>query len=154
MIALALWGVYLAVGATGVFVDAGLLDLRKSLIVLGCSAAFLVFWLVPLRLRSRRTGLPVSDHQWSWASVLSLVGTLLAFLLWLATARIRQLEGSAGSIYTLGGLAAGLFAVATILALIGASDPRPRRGKLFALLTLLLLGVAVVVLLCVSATPR
>ena len=45
VVALAVWGIYLAVGATGVFTDVGLFDLRRSMVVLACSALFLGFWL-------------------------------------------------------------------------------------------------------------
>ena len=154
VIALALWGIYLAIGATGIFIDAGLLDLRKSWIVLGCSAAFLAFWLGILRLRARRTDLPRDDRLWNWPSGLSLAGALLGMLLWLAAGASRQPGGSVGPSYTLGSLAAGLLAISAILALVGASDPRPRRGKLLALLTLLLLGTAVMVFLGRSAIRR
>ena len=40
LIVLAAWGIYLAIGATGIFTDVGLFDARRSAIVLACSAAF------------------------------------------------------------------------------------------------------------------
>ena len=46
MLALALWGGYLAVGATGMFLDDALFDARKSAIVIACVGVFLGFWVV------------------------------------------------------------------------------------------------------------
>ena len=80
-------------------------------------------------------------------SGLSLVGVLVAGALWLAAGWIGQSGGSGGPSYPLGGLAVGLLAISSLLALIGASDPRPRRGKLLALLTLAVVGIAVMVFL-------
>ena len=50
--------------------------------------------------------------------------------------------------FVLGWISVGLFGVAAILALIGLSDPRRERGKLWGLLTLVLLlaaGVGLIV---------
>jgi hypothetical protein len=48
-VALAAWGLYLAVGSY-VYKQ----DVRRPLIVFGCVAAFLGFWLVMLAARNRR----------------------------------------------------------------------------------------------------
>ncbi len=147
-IALAAWGIYLAIGATGAFLDSRLWDPRKSLIVIACSAGFLIFWWTILRIRARRTAaVPVAP--WNWPSVLSCLVACLGLLLgWVAA---RPTTPTAGPVDArtawLGLTAAASLMGAAVLALIGASDPRPQRGKLLALLTFALLLGAIVLFL-------
>ena len=136
--ALTVWALFLAVGATGVFTDFGLFDIRRSLIVLACSAVFLGFWWAVVRFG----GPSESNAKLNWASITSLGLSLTAYAAWLL-AHIVWREGAGARATTIiGWLSFALFGASGIMALIGASDPRPKRGKLLALLTLLLLFVA------------
>lgn len=63
MLALVAWGIWLAVGAYWYRFDSGDQDpveavraVRRGLLVLGCTGAFLLFWIVALALRARRGG--------------------------------------------------------------------------------------------------
>ena len=49
MLALVIWGIYLAAGSTGYFIDASLMDARKSFIVATCMTSFLALWVFVLR---------------------------------------------------------------------------------------------------------
>ncbi len=141
VVALAVWGIYLAVGATGVFTDVGLFDLRRSMVVLACSALFLGFWMII-------SVLPPKDAekvaQTNWSSVISFGLTLVAFLLWAISYAVWQGGRGQSATTVLGWLSFALMAIASLLSLIGLSDPRPRRGKLFGLASIALLALAVV----------
>ncbi len=54
MAALVIWGVYLAVGSTGYFIEASLLDARKSFIVATCMTSFLAMWVFVLHAVDKR----------------------------------------------------------------------------------------------------
>jgi hypothetical protein len=141
--ALAVWGIYLAIGATGVFTDVGLLDVRRSLIVLACSAAFLGGWMWILRRRTApSSGSTISLRN--WPSLLSLLAALAAYGLWPASWVAWRAANPAKLTFVFGWMSLGLFGIAAVLALIGLSDPRRGRGKLLGLLTLALLLVAAV----------
>jgi hypothetical protein len=145
-IALAGWGIYLAIGATGAFLDSRLWDPRKSLIVITCSSGFLIFWWTILGIRARRkTAAPLAP--WNWPSVLScLVASLGLLFGWLAMRPTAPGPIDARTAW-LGLIAAGTLVAAAVLALIGASNPRPQRGKLLALLTFALLLGAIILFL-------
>ena len=147
-VALAGWGIYLAIGATGAFLDTRLWDPRKSLIVIACSAAFLIFWWTILGIRARRPA-TTSVPPWNWPSVLScLIASLGLLLAWLSARSRTPVPGPIDARAAwLGFSAAGSWIAAAVLALIGASNPRPQRGKLLALLTFALLLAAIVLFL-------
>ena len=81
IVALAAWGIYLAVGATGQWTDVGLFDARRSAVVLACSALFLGTWVVVLVLRSQSGGRSGSDSGPSWASIGSLGISLISYVM-------------------------------------------------------------------------
>lgn len=136
------WGLYLAVGATLFDQD---LRWRKGLIVIGFVVAFLGLWLVILAARhgtdrSRASGgvppgrPPNAAVPWSVPSIASfllvMLGTACLFVSWLlppgtGIARLVRFTWPPALV------------VAVILAMIGLSDPRVRRGKWLALLGLL-----------------
>ena len=136
--ALAAWGIYLAIGATGLFTDDSLFDARRSIIVLTCSAVFLGSWLLIMWFR------PVSHSvsKTNWASIISLCVSLAAYGLWLTAHLVWRNGDGARSTTVLGWASFICFATSAVVALIGASDPRPRRGKLLGSVTLLLLLIA------------
>ena len=142
--ALAAWGIYLAVGATGMFTDVGLFDARRSAIVLACSALFLGSWVIVLSVRSKSADETDAAIGASWASIVSLGATLVSYLMWAIAHAVWQ--GGQGEAWTkaLGWTCVALFGISAILALIGLSDPKPRRGKLLGLATMLLLLLVVV----------
>ncbi|MDG2380616.1 MAG: hypothetical protein P8N76_03000 [Pirellulaceae bacterium] len=144
IIALAAWGIYLAIGATGQWTDVGLFDARRSAIVLACSALFLGTWVVVLVLRSKSGNASVSNPGPSWASILSLGGTLASYVMWAVAHAVWQ--GGQGERWTklLGWSCVVFFGSSAILALIGLSDPKPRRGKMLGLASMLLLLLSVV----------
>ena len=136
--ALVAWGVYLAIGATGLFTDEGLFDPRRSVIVLVFSAVFLGSWLIVMRFR----GAGDSESTINWPSIISLCVTLAGYALWLAAHLVwRDGEGARWTT-ALGWTTVVCFGSSAVIALIGASDPRSRRGKLLGSVTLLLLLVA------------
>ncbi len=136
--ALLVWGIYLAIGATGLFTDEGLFDLRRSVIVLVCSAAFLGSWLIILRFR----GASNSESKINWPSIISFCMMLMAYALWLAAHLFWQDGSGAWWTMMLGWSSLFCFGCSSIMALIGASDPRSRRGKLLGVVTLVLLLIA------------
>ena len=142
VVAFSVWAALLAIGATGVFTDIGLFDLRRSLIVLGCSAVFLGFWCwVFTRPRSDSTA---PQLQRSFASPASLMVIGAGYLCWGAAWFVWRRLSDESLTNVLSWLSLLLMAVATIMALVGLSDPRPKRLKLMGLGTLLMLGIAVV----------
>ena len=144
LIVLAAWGIYLAIGATGIFTDVGLFDARRSAIVLACSAAFLGFWLGILR-RPSATGRSDSADAGpprNRASLASVGVIAAAYLLWVAAWVAWSRGNPANLTFVVGWLSTAGFAIAAILALIGLSDPARERGKLWGLLTLALLLLA------------
>lgn len=155
MLALVLWGVYLAIGATGMFVQDSMMDPRKSAIVVVCVTLFLGLWATVLFgvNRRRATSLPQQEQvtstaaseneqgsktviSWSWpgltTATLGLVGALLwyiAILFW----QNNSLEGTT----ILGWLAALCILGSATFGMIALSDRIRRRGKWLGLLGLL-----------------
>lgn len=161
LVALAAWGIYLAIGATGWFADAGLFDQRRSWFVLGCSTTFIGLWLLFLRRAfvRKRGRLATSDpgggpslestapgRALNWPSCLSLAVTVLAWCCWAAAWFAWLTPDLQPWNAPLGWLSVAAFGLAAILALVGLSDPVRDAGKLAGLLTLLLLAAAAVAL--------
>jgi hypothetical protein len=146
--ALAVWGIYLAIGATGLFTDEGLFDVRRSVIVLICSAVFLSSWI--LIMRFRRVS---SESNISWASIISLCVMLVGYGLWMIAHLVWREGEAARWTIALGWTSVICFGSSAVMALIGASDPRPRRGKLLGSVTLLLLLLAAGVLIWQIRSP-
>ncbi len=138
--ALAGWGIYLAIGATGIFTDVGLFDLRRSLIVLFCSGTFVGFWAWILTHRSGSTDTELRN----WPSLVSLLVTCAAYLCWAAAWWAYRTAPDSPWTFVWGGVSTITFGIAAIAALVGLSDPRRVQGKLLGLLTLGLLLVAAV----------
>jgi hypothetical protein len=141
VLALAAWGIYLAVGATGMFTDAGLFDTRRSLIVLGCSATFLAAWLLFL-VRARVAAPPGIRTSRNVCSAASLPLAALAYAVWSAAWAAWQRGNPHHLTQIFGWTSVVLFSLAAILAMIGLSDSQRVRWKLWGLVTLLLLLVA------------
>lgn len=69
MVALVLWGIYLAVGATGMFIQEDMMDIRKSGIVVACMAIFLGLWaMVLVGSKSKQRQIADSTDQTEGAS--------------------------------------------------------------------------------------
>ncbi|MCA9199156.1 MAG: hypothetical protein KDA87_16530 [Planctomycetales bacterium] len=145
---LLLWGIILAVGSTGAFIqEAELFDVRKSVIVLVFSAAFVGFWLwLVLAVRGNKT---TETNRLSLSSVGSVAASLFGFLNWgLAYVTPGMISK------TLGWIAGLLICASLIPAIVGLSDPLPRRGKLLGLLTLALFIAAFVLLVAFPPNLR
>lgn len=149
---LTLWGLYLAIGATGLFSRGRIVtDPRRSLIVLACSALFLGSWYYILRRRRKQETRETTDQEtaangptWNQASLVSTAVAVMGYLLW-GTAWLMWAEPSSQhQTAPLGYLSALAFGVAAVMAMIGLSDPRRRRGQLAGALTLILLLAAAV----------
>ena len=160
MWSLVAWGIYVAVGATGIFVHHSLMDLRKSAVVMISLGLFLGLWTAVLwntrRLRGQAPPEAVSsDRQprptWSTAGLLSLVSSGLGAGLW-ALSVIGWQHVSAKTTTVVGWLAAGLILNAAIASLVALSDRVPRRGKGLGLLGLLV-GIGAVIGFFVRMTP-
>jgi len=82
--ALAAWGILLAVGASSAFGRGSLVfDLRRSGIVLACSALFLGGWFFVLTRRRGGQALPETPAGgWNQASLLSVLLALTGYALW------------------------------------------------------------------------
>ena len=81
MLALTVWGIYLAIGATGIFVQRSLFDLRKSFIVVTCMAGFLILWGLVLLYGRRPSNddSTMSARVWSRAGIASLRFSVAGF---------------------------------------------------------------------------
>ena len=152
--ALITWCVFLAVGASSAFGRGSLVfDMRRSGIVLACSALFLGGWFyVLLRRPGRPTAGEIPTGAWNQASLLSVVLALAGYSFWgsawLAKASAQTLHLMA----PLGYLSAAALGAATISAMVGLSNPRRRRGHLLGLATLGLLLLAVLLFIVQVAT--
>jgi hypothetical protein len=139
IVALAVWGLYLSIGATGIVSrQANPFDIRRPAIVMTCSAGFLLLWLASLRNRGKRESASENAERLNPANVVSLSSAVAAYLSWsLAT------WGERGSV-RMGLLSMLCFGISGVSALVGLSDPQPRRGKWMssAGLLLVMLGVA------------
>jgi hypothetical protein len=147
-VALGLWGLYLAVGATGVFVQRSLFDPRKSAIVVACVGAFLALWGFVLRTRR---GSATDAAVWSRAALSGLFLVTLAVAAWLAAVALWPARPAV--VTGLGWFSALMIGAAVIAALIALSQPARLRGKFLALLPLLLAAAAVVAF-WLRMTPR
>jgi hypothetical protein len=137
MLALVLWGIYLAVGATGFFVQASMTDTRKSLVVLVCMAMFLGLWIIVLRRTKPRSddstaevaASPATPPQsWSTSGIAAVVMLVIGGLLWLAA--ISSWNDKALSTTTiLGWLAALNMTGSATAGMVALSDRRHRKGK-------------------------
>lgn len=153
MVTLAVWGIYLAIGATGLFVQRSLFDPRKSLIVVTCMGGFLLLWGIVL-LYGRRKHKEAPKHVsriWSQSGITSLLLSVSGFATWgLGIAAWNKL--SASTVTILGWSAALVIMSSVVAALISLSEPQPRRGKLLGLISLLLFVVAMVAF-CLRMRP-
>ncbi len=148
---LTLWGLYLAIGATGLFSRGRIAtDPRRSLIVFACSAIFLGSWYYILKRRratagvDRETLAQAESQSWNHASLASAATAVIGYLLW-GTAWLMWAQPASKYLTApLGYLSALAFGAATIMALVGLSHPRRRKGQLVGVLTIMLLAAAVV----------
>lgn len=167
--ALVVWGVFLAIGATGYFIESSLFDVRKSLIVLACMAAFLGLWTMVLRSienkpqqsrwaapadgsdspsseahESQRPTMSQSQSDWSKAGLCSIAMVVLGVLLWVvAVLSFGHVSKTVTTV--LGWSVAGLVIGAATSGMIALANPRQLKGKWFGLCGLLQSIVAFVV---------
>lgn len=150
MLALILWGIALAIGSTGVFIQDSMLDLRKSLIVLVCVALFLGLWSIVLlgRKPTRREELAAADSSdksnvvanasslpWSRPGLTTFALGVSGTVLWavaIATWKSVSTDGTT----ILGWLAALCILGSATSGIISLSQPVKRRGKWLGLLGL------------------
>ena len=152
MLALVIWGIYLAVGSTGYFTDASLMDSRKSVIVATCMTSFLAMWVFVLRaVEKRKSNLqgpskagitePALGRAWSRAGLVTLGIGGLGLLLWgIAVTTF----GNVGLVVTtvMGWLAAVSMVGAATSGMIALSNPRAARGKWLGFMGLLLCAMS------------
>ena len=160
MLALMVWGVYLALG-TSRFARDFSDSVWKGAIVLGCVVAFLGLWTAVLANKRRHLASDRVDESeqsehgrehppWNVPCVVSL---LLASL---AAACLGIYEGhfswTTPAVGTAAAWATPLAALtATLVAMIGLSDPIARRGKWLAMLALLAVVCLAVGWLCLQS---
>ena len=145
MLALAAWGIYLAIGATGMFIQEDMMDARKSGIVISCVALFLGLWSIVLfskRKPADQSSLSTVEAPVRSRPALSKAGmTTLGLLVtgvvaWLiAVAMWNQKALTATT--TLGWLAALCFTGSATAGIIALSAKTAARGKWFGLLGLI-----------------
>lgn len=152
MAALVIWGVYLAIGSTGYFIESSLMDARKSFIVATCMTSFLAMWVFVLHAVDKRKtmqsatlanaesgAVEVSSTTpvWSKPGLATLLIGGVGLLFWIAA--ILCWKPSALLLTTvLGWLAAVSMVAAATSGMIALSNPRALRGKWFGFLGLLL----------------
>ena len=161
MLALIAWGVYLAIGATGMFVQKDMMDVRKSGIVIACVALFLGLWAIVLfgtknkanasqtmesQTGESQTGSSAVSpaRSWSRPGIASLGFAILGSALWgIAIASWQQV--SLGATTVLGWIAAFCVLAAATSGMIALSSKQAKRGKWFGALGLIgFLGAFVV----------
>jgi len=153
MLALVAWGVYLAIGATGMFVQKDMMDVRKSGIVIASVALFLGLWaIVLLGTKSKAAATQSESNIVSPARPLSRPGIAsLAFavsgaLLWgIAIATWQWEQISLGATTVIGWGAAFCVLAAATAGMIALSSKRVQRGKWFGALGLIGVAVAFIV---------
>ena len=145
MLALVAWGIYLSIGATGIFLQESLMDARKSVIVAVCVALFLGLWGMALlgsrvtanRDRSSNDGPPTTEARiWSKPGIATLACGVAGIACW-AAAIVTWNSVSPAATTILGWLAAVLVMGAAISGIIALSDRRRSRGKWFGFLGLI-----------------
>lgn len=136
VVGLVVWGLVLAVGATGIY--AGLFDVRRGMIVLVTMAVFLLGWLGLLMARSRRQG----EAGVSRPAVVSAFLWGLLAACWLAS--IRAWESDRQVAVALGWSAVGLWGGGCLAVMVALSDPVHRRGRWIASVGLVIALVCVV----------
>lgn len=150
MLALIVWGIALAIGSTGVFIQESMFDLRKSLIVVLCVGLFLGLWAIVL-LGRKSDGShnpdaiasaqdakkqPAGKYPWSRPAAVSLALAVSCAVLWgIAIASWQNVSMAATTV--LGWLAAVSILGSATSAVIALSQPVKRRGKWVGLLGLL-----------------
>jgi len=167
MAALVIWGLYLAIGSTGYFLETSLLDARKSFIVATCMTSFLAMWVFVLHAVDKRAATAAatlanaevgvaevsSQKAWSKAGLTTvLIGAIGLAFWWGAVvtwppivedssiAVEKNPDRSSALLMTtaLGWLAAVSMVAAATSGMIALSNPRALRGKWFGLIGLLL----------------
>lgn len=141
MLTLIAWGIYLAIGATGRFVQPTMMDGRKSVIVLLAMALFLGLWGMALRRSTlhRDQGREKSEHpirRWSRSGAATVLALATGTLLWCCAIGTWN-EASRATTTILGWLAALSIAAAATAGMIALSDSRSQKGKWLGSLGLL-----------------
>ena len=156
MLVLGLWGGYLAVGVTGVFVDRSLFDPRKSVIVVICVGAFVGLWsLVLWRQQARRHDelrpTPTATDRsvalplpWSASGLASIALSCLGIGFW-AFAAFSWQNVAAVTTTMLGWLAAAANLGGATAGIIALSNPSRFRGKWLGMLGLFTLLCSLIV---------
>lgn len=157
MMALTAWGIYLAVGATGMFIQDSMVDGRKSLIVIFFVALFLGLWAIVLYGLKAKSPMVAELSQsvgtpWSRAGLTTAGTLLLGIGLWLASAASFRAEQLAATT-VLGWLAALSFTVSASFGMVSLSSRRRLRGKWLGALGLLGFLVAFIVFVA-RMTPQ
>jgi len=140
MLSLVLWGIYLAIGATGVFVQSSMMDVRKSGIVMFCVALFLGLWGLVIRgaLRNRprftesgrmeiAAAKPIAQ-SWNASGVISFTLAGLGIACW-AVAIVTWKSVAPSTTTILGWFSALLVMGSTTAGIVALSDQSIRRGK-------------------------
>ena len=129
-LALLLWGLYLAVVASLYNYD-----IRKGVIVLSCTLAFLAVWSAALRFGRNDTSQAVDgpNRCCQWALVTAGIGLAMT----VATV-FQWVSPQQGSYRASVLVSQGAVAVAAILAIIGLSNPGRPQGKWMGLLAIVL----------------
>ena len=146
MLALIVWGIYLAIGATGMFVQEDMMDARKSGIVILCVGMFLGLWgLVLLGVKRKNesaadpgeivdapTKASSSKPNWSRAGIATFALLSVGAITWCAAVLTWQ-RISLGGTTVLGWLAALCIMGSATAAIITLSQRSKLRGKWLAL---------------------
>lgn len=177
MSALVLWGIWLAVGATGMFIQEDMMDTRKSAIVVAFVALFLGLWAIvlfgskskwkrgdaagdPAVVGEATSGTATSSSTATQASSsssgatlpwsrsgLTTVGLLLAGVILWGSAILSWQSSQLSLTTVLGWLAALCVTGSSTAGIIALSGKRRQRGKLLGFLGLLGFAAAFVLFL-------
>ena len=148
------WQIAVAVMVWAVAIATGSLrpdryDPRRSLILVACALGFTLFWFAVLRWRNSRGsdgGALVVSNSISWTSVSSAALMSVAFVLFVSIKLFTPANNSI-AMDAQSWLILGLTLAAQVLAVVGLSEPRPRRGKMAGIVSMLLLAIMLVMMI-------
>ena len=138
MLAVVIWCLIHAIGSLR-------FDLRRALVLAICATAFLGTWGIVLVLRRRRVRAEASAEigGWNLACVASFVlATVSAFLF--TRLSLDTSDREARGELLVGSIAATVMMASVIIAIIGLSNPRRKRGRWLGAVIFVLLAVIVV----------
>lgn len=118
------------------------IDPRRAWVLAACAGGFLGFWALVLLVRHRGQRANVDDVCWSVPCLASFILAVSALILF-AGLSLGWFGSEARRMLAVGSAAVGITLASMFAAIVGLSDLRPRRGRIFGLAIFLLLAAVV-----------